>query len=190
MLLFLTPWFTLHNQHRWHRSVVGEFVVVLCVKKIFLTLLLSQWEFIPWEIRVAFPQGKPAATVSRYSTLIDYKVHAGSFRVSVIHRTLKWTTESQFNLRKWSFLCVHVHTGGGWAHSNESAQRFWLRKTHNFVFCSRRDSNLGPFNLESDALPINEQPRHPSLTAPLTEISCWWIRRCHFCCCRVIVEGR
>ena len=26
-----------------------------------------------------FPQGKPAATVSRYPTLIDDKVHAGSY---------------------------------------------------------------------------------------------------------------
>ena len=39
----------------------------------------------------SFPQGKPAATVPRYQTLINYKVHAGSFRVSVIHRTLTWT---------------------------------------------------------------------------------------------------
>ena len=32
-----------------------------------------------------FPQGKPAATESRYPNLRNYKVHAGSFRVSVIH---------------------------------------------------------------------------------------------------------
>ena len=35
-----------------------------------------------------FPEGKPAATESRYSTLINYKVHAGSFRGSIIHRTV------------------------------------------------------------------------------------------------------
>ena len=27
---------------------------------------------LPWEIRVAFPQGKPAATESRYPNLINY----------------------------------------------------------------------------------------------------------------------
>ena len=35
-----------------------------------------------------FPSGKPAATESRYPTLIYYKVQAGSFRLSIIHRTL------------------------------------------------------------------------------------------------------
>ena len=39
----------------------------------------------PWEIRVAFPIEKPAATGSHYPTLIiNYKLHAGSVRVSVI----------------------------------------------------------------------------------------------------------
>ena len=33
-----------------------------------------------------FPQGKPAATESCYPTLINYKVHAGSFRVSKSRR--------------------------------------------------------------------------------------------------------
>ena len=32
----------------------------------------------PWEIRVAFPQGKPIATESRYPTLIHYKVLPGT----------------------------------------------------------------------------------------------------------------
>ena len=43
--------------------------------------LLSHWELLPWEIRVAFPQAKPAATESRYPSLINYKVHAGVFSV-------------------------------------------------------------------------------------------------------------
>ena len=50
-----------------------------------------------------FPQGKPAATESRYPTLINYKVHAGSFRVSVIHRTL---TGSLTCVRDHSYACV------------------------------------------------------------------------------------
>ena len=75
-----------------------------------LYTLLSQWEFVispPREIRVAFPQGKPAATESLYPTLINYKVHAGSFCVSMIHQTLTWTTGS-LTVRTWSFLCVRI----------------------------------------------------------------------------------
>ena len=40
----------------------GGTVSSLKKKKMFLNIFLSQWEFLPWEIRVAFPQGKPAAT--------------------------------------------------------------------------------------------------------------------------------
>ena len=54
-----------------------------------------------------FPQGKPAATESRYPNLSNYKVHAESFRVSITHRTLTWTT-GPLNLR----ACAH----GGGAH--------------------------------------------------------------------------
>ena len=42
-----------------------DFLFCFCI----LYTLLSQWRFLPWEIRVAFPQGKPAATESRYPTL-------------------------------------------------------------------------------------------------------------------------
>ena len=38
---------------------------------LFFYTVLSQWEFIPWEIRVAFPQRKPAAKESRYPTLTN-----------------------------------------------------------------------------------------------------------------------
>ena len=74
-----------------------------------------------------FPQGKTAETESRYPTLINYQVHAGTFRVSVIHQTLTWTTGS--------LTCIHmiilmhancyVHTGIGHTNS-KSAQHFWL----------------------------------------------------------------
>ena len=53
-----------------------------------------------------FPQGTPAATKSRYPTLINYKVHAGSFRVSIIHRTLTWTTGSLTCVRDHYYVCV------------------------------------------------------------------------------------
>ena len=61
-----------------------------------------------------FPQGKPAATESRYPTLINYKVHAGSFRVSIIHQTLTWTTGSVMCVRDhyaWVYTTVLVWLG-------------------------------------------------------------------------------
>ena len=41
------------------------------------------------------------------------KVHAGSFPVSVIHRTVTWTTGSLTSMRDHSFACVYIHTGVG-----------------------------------------------------------------------------
>ena len=71
------------------------FVFLFCI----LYTLLSQWEFLPWKIWVAFARGKPAATESRYPTLGNCKVHAGCFCASIIHRTLTWTTGS--------LMCIH-----------------------------------------------------------------------------------
>ena len=50
-----------------------------------------------------FPQENIAATESRYSTLINYEVHARSFRASIAHRTLTRTTRSLTCIRD-SFL--------------------------------------------------------------------------------------
>ena len=65
-----------------------------------------------------------------------------------------------FNVRTWSCICVCIHMGVGHTDS-ESAQHFWLGKTHKCFFGSwcRRDSNLRSLDLESDAL-STEQPRH------------------------------
>ena len=49
-----------------------------------------------------FPKGKLAATDL---TRINYEMYAGSLRVSVIHRTLTWTTGS--------ITCVRDHAGVG-----------------------------------------------------------------------------
>ena len=46
--------------------------------------------FLPWEIRVAFP-GESQLQQSR---AIQPRVHAGCFSVSIIFRTLAWTTGS------------------------------------------------------------------------------------------------
>ena len=65
-----------------------------------------------------FPQGKSAATESCYPTRINYKVHAGSFCVSIIHRILTWTTWflTRTCVRDHSCACIIVHTGGCRAH--------------------------------------------------------------------------
>ena len=55
-----------------------------------------------------FPQGKPAATESRYPALINYKVRAGYFRVSVINETLTWTIGSLTCVRDRSYACVCI----------------------------------------------------------------------------------
>ena len=44
-------------------------------------------EFLPWEIRVAFPEKSQL----QQSRAIKPNVHAGCFSVSTIHRTLTWT---------------------------------------------------------------------------------------------------
>ena len=43
-----------------------------------------------------------------------------------------------FNMRTWSFLCVHIHTGVGHTDS-QSAEHFLIRKTHNSNFSCAPD---------------------------------------------------
>ena len=107
------------------------------------------------KFRSLFPKERQLQqTESRYPTLINYKVHAGSFHVSVIHRTLTWTT-GYFKMCTWSFLCVRIHTEVGHT-DNESAPHFWLDK---FFLCSWRGSDLRSLDLEFNAL-STELPRH------------------------------
>ena len=56
----------------------------------FFTTILSQMGFLPWEIRVAFL----GESQLRDSGATQPTVHAGCFNVSIIHRTLTWTTGS------------------------------------------------------------------------------------------------
>ena len=96
---------------------------------IFVCTLCGQ--FFPLGNSGCFPQGKPATTESCYPTQINYKVHAGSFRISVIHQTLTWTTRI-FNVLLWSFLCVCIHMWVGWAHQRRVSATLWLKKDHKF----------------------------------------------------------
>ena len=90
------------------------------------------------------------------------QVHVRSFRVSVIHKTLTWTTGSLTCVRDQSYACVYTR-GLGTATTSQhnvfdSKQLFFLFK----LLCSWRGSNLGSLDLESDATPI-EPPRHPKM---------------------------
>ena len=60
-----------------------------------------------WEVRVAFPK-ESQLQQRRYPTLITctYQVHAGSCRVSIIYRTLTWTTGSLTCVRDHFCACV------------------------------------------------------------------------------------
>ena len=80
-----------------------------------------------------FPQGKPAATKSRYPTLMNYKAHAGSFRVSIIHRTLTWPTGSLTCVRDHS--CVFAYTRG-LGTPTASQHNILIRKTLTNLSCA------------------------------------------------------
>ena len=56
--------------------------------------------------------------------LLFLQVHTGSFRDSVIHRTLTWTTWSLTFVRDHS--CVYTH--GGWTHRQRVSTTFLIRK--------------------------------------------------------------
>ena len=69
------------------------------------------------------------------SSAVLFSVHAGSFRFSVMHRTLDIDYRI-FNVRTWSFLCVriYIHTGVGHTADSESAQYFWLGNWNSPIF--------------------------------------------------------
>ena len=111
-------------------------------------ILFSQWEFFAMGNSVRFSQGKPAATGSRYPTLINYEVHAGFFRASIMHRTLTWTTGSVTCVREhsydaWVYTHTHTHTHDGWAQRQRVSTTFLTQKcSHKSFLCSWRGSNL------------------------------------------------
>ena len=83
-----------------------------------------------------------------------------SFRVSVIHRTLTWTTGALTCVRDHYYACVYTRRLGTLT-KRVSTTFLTRKKTLNFFKCSWRGSNLGSLNLESHTLPT-EPPRHVS----------------------------
>ena len=50
---------------------------------------------------------------------------------------------------------AYIYTHGGWVHRQRVSTTFLTRKNpHKFILCSWRDSNRGPLDLESEALPL------------------------------------
>ena len=110
-----------------HAEIRCSGLLFVCLFVCCLYILLSHFEFFPWEILGRFPQEKTAATESRYPTLIHYKVHAVSFPVSTVHWTLAWTTGS-LTLHTGSFLWVHYIFYAGVVHTE------WLTASQHYIF--------------------------------------------------------
>ena len=129
-----------------------------------------------------FPQGKPAATESRY--LMNYKVHAVYFRVSTIHRTLTRTTWSLTCARDHSCSCVYTRELHGFTDS-ESAQHVWLGKTLTNVSCAPDSDGVRTSGL-SISIPTLFQLSHP--TSPRVLIR-YWNPACAFEDSKVMVSS-
>ena len=80
-------------------------------------------------------------------------MHAGSFRVSVIHQTLTWTTVQDL-YRSYVIILVraYTHTGGLGTQTASQHNIFYVEKLTNFSCAPDGIQNLGPLDLESDTL--------------------------------------
>ena len=88
--------------------------------------------FLPWEYRVAFP----GESQVRQSSATQTTVHAGCVSVSIIHRTLTWTTGS---LTCAQMLVHAIAHGGVRTHVRESAQKVEFGRK---ILCRTGESNL------------------------------------------------
>ena len=68
-------------------------------------------------------------TVQKYIYPYVSKVHAGSFHISVGHRSLKWTTGSLTCVRDHSYACIYIHMGVGHTDSKVSEKMTELAQT-------------------------------------------------------------
>ena len=88
--------------------------------------------FLPWGIRVAFP----AESQLRRSRATQPTVHAGCFSVSIVHRTLTWTTGSLTCAQ----MLKHAIAHGGCADAlRESARKVGSGEK---IPCCSGESNL------------------------------------------------
>ena len=94
--------------------------------------------FLPWEIKVAFPRERQLWQ----SRVNQPPVHAGCFSVSIIHRTLIWTTGSLTHAQMLMHMIAHggCRHGGSMDTLKESAQK---ADSGTKILCCTRESNLG-----------------------------------------------
>ena len=102
-----------------HSHWSGIYLLMICFLN---TLLIPAGKFGPPFLGTA---------AARAALPIVVQVHAGSFRVSVIHQTLTWITGSLTCVRgHCSYACVYKQ--GGWAHRQCVGTTFLTRKNTNF----------------------------------------------------------
>ena len=95
-------------------------------------------------------------------------ISAGSFRVSVIHRTLMWTTWYAMCVHDYSYACIYIHMGGCMVGTPTTSQHktFLTWKNFQYFFLSSwRGSNLRSLDLESAALATEPPPYLQCATA-------------------------
>ena len=109
-----------------------------------------------------FPRGKQAAIVRRYPVVVVVFSCVQCFLVSIIHRTLTWTTDCLTCVRSYAWVDTR-----GWGTPTTSQHNILTRKnSHKLFWYSGRDLNLcswNPLDVEADAPPI-EPPRPRRLT--------------------------
>ena len=101
---FVCLFFTEEKKH--------EYFLLLRFLLLLFTTVLPRWDFSSTGNSDCFPQGKPAATESRYPS----PVHAGCLSVSLIHRSLIWTKGSL----KCAQMLMHAIAHGGVRTQKES----------------------------------------------------------------------
>ena len=130
------------RRHKVSKALVYIFFLIFCHRLVIYwwVQFLSYFTFyncivpvgfLPWEIRVVFP----AESQLRQSHATQPTVHAGCFSVSIIHRTLTWTTGSL----TCALTLIHaIAHGGVRTHVRESALKVDSgRKIH----CRSGESN-------------------------------------------------
>ena len=114
--------------------------------------------FLPWEIRVAFP----GESQLRQSRSTQPTVHAGCFSVSIIHRTLTWTTGSLTCAQ----VLMHAFAHGG--------VRTHRQLTLGEKSLPRRGIEPPSAASRSDALPMSYIPTHYTCSNVLCTCNMGW----------------
>ena len=116
----------------WDVYIIVLYFFKLLFSFSFFYSCIAPMGFFPWEVRVAFP----GESQLRQSRATKPTVHAGCFSVSIIHRTLTWTTRS---LTCAQLLMHAIAHGGVRKHVKESALKV---NSGRKIPCRTGESNL------------------------------------------------